>query len=102
MLYYSGGFRGGSLGSDEPSSPTGIQGKALKCKPSAQYNAIPCRAVRARANETIAHALIKYTCNGGIRNITIETITCNGPRDVYEKLLKEKSRSLCHIASYFR
>ena len=31
--------------------------------------AIPGCAVRARANEMLAHALIKCTCNGGIRNI---------------------------------
>ena len=42
---------------------------------------IPGCAVRACANETIAHVLIKCTCNGDIRNIArqkTETITCNG------------------------
>ena len=33
------------------------------------FGAILGRAVRAHANETVAHALIKCTCNGGIWNI---------------------------------
>ena len=50
--------------------------------------AIPALAVRARdtCNETIAHALIKCTCNEGIRNIAsqkTETITCNGMCNYY-------------------
>ena len=81
-------------------------------------NAIPGRAVCQSEHALMkrvfekAHALIKCTCNTGVRNIPrqkTKTITCNG---IYiQKLLgkgwrleplKENSRSLSQIDSYSR
>ena len=64
--------------------------KSTEVQPSACYNL----AVRSeRVLETMAHALIKYTCNESIQNIArqkTETITCNG---MYTKIARQDTES---------